>query len=60
MNGQVSGLQFTQETEVVPGSDSRTLAKNTCFECNKLGKFADFYPDAVEGSDQYHMNSVWL
>jgi len=58
----VNDIQFALggNTDVVPGSNGRTVAHITCFKCNKLGYFADFYSDGLESGKQYHMNVVKL
>ena len=34
------------QTEVVPGTDGRTIAHITCYNCNKKGHYADNCPDS--------------
>ena len=50
-------FQYAQTEDIVPGSDGRTIARITCFKCNKQGHFADFCPEVIE-SEQMYANSV--
>ena len=52
--GGVSGLHFAQTTDIVPGSDGRTVARIMCYMCNKHGHYSDFCPEVTEG-EQMHM-----
>ena len=53
-------MKFSQGNEVIHGLDGRMVARIACYNCNKLRNFANFCPDAVDGRDLYHMNSMWL
>ena len=55
--GYTSGMQYAQQNaEIVPGSDGRTVARITCYRCQKMGHFADFCPEVVCG-EQLHINA---
>lgn len=45
--GRVGGMQLSQTTEVISGSDGRTIAHIKCFKCNKMGHYSDCCPNAV-------------
>ena len=45
-----------QDSDIVPGSDRRTVAQITCFRFQKLGHSADFCHEIV-GREQLHMNA---
>ena len=50
-------MQYAQQNaEIVPGSDGRTVARITCYRCQKMGHFADFCPEVVSG-EQLHINA---
>ena len=54
---QVGAFQYAQTDEVITGTDGRTKPRITCFNCQKLGHFADMCPDIVTG-EQMHQNAV--
>ena len=56
--GRVGVMQFTQSPEATPGSDGRTVARITCFKCNKTGHYSDFCPDNIEGNIDGEQNFV--
>ena len=55
----IGGMQFVQNTEVIPDTNGRTVAHMMCFKCNKNGHYSDFCPNKVEG-DQMHINAYKL
>lgn len=55
--GRIGGMQFAQQTEVISGSDGRTIARIKCFKGNKMGHYSDCCPDAVEG-EQMHVDAL--
>ena len=52
-------LQFIQggNTDIIPGSDGKTVARITCFKYNKLGHLADFCPNGLEASKHRHTDA---
>ena len=57
-NPPITGLQYAQNTEVVPGSDGRCVARITCWKCNKRGHFADFCPETSESTGVQQHNDA--
>ena len=53
----MGAFQYAQTDEVITGTDGRTKPRITCFNCQKLGHFADMCPDIVTG-EQMHQNAV--
>ena len=53
-----TGFQFLQASEPVAGTDGRIVARITCFNCGKVGYFADMCSEIEDGVTQNLITEV--
>ena len=54
--GHVRGIQFSQQAEIISGSDGRTISHIKCFKRDKRGHYSDCCPNEEEG-EQIHVDA---
>lgn len=57
-NGNITGMQFAQNSAPVAGMDGRMVAHISCFKCYKKGHYSDFCPEMTTGVQQLNIEAT--
>lgn len=57
-SGNITGMQFAQNSAPVAGTDGRMVAHITCFKCYKKGHYSDFCPEVTTGVQQSNIEAT--